>query len=495
MGLMRFLVHPPGSISEDAASRAYFCGHDLIPWMSLNHVAPDELLIERAGSDSGNLHIPWQVEGRGEVTLATSTLIERGEPYLLPLELARGKVQQVRSQLADWQQAGLTVPAATSERLREAINHLSRAACRQHEHPEAAQHAQRAIQLALEVSDTVGALYTEQALAVRHRQAGRLPSLWGVHFGETTLPPATAKLIRGTFNTAVVSFSWRRLETREGQYDWDLFDRQIEFCRQHKINVIGGPLLQLDPNGLPDWLCLWEGDFDNLLSVVVDYVETVVNRYKGQVNQWLCASRINGGDVLSLTEEERVRLTVCAIETVQRIDGATPVMLSFDQPWAEYLRRKRSQLAPLQLADALARSGLALGGVALELNFGYQPGGTYPRDLVDVSRMMDVWSLLGVPLYPSICLPSGNGPDPHARGIARPLESIGEAAWTPGRQQALATQVAALLLAKPSTRGVIWNQLSDAVPHEFPHGGLFDTAGHPKPALDALAKLRRQHLA
>jgi hypothetical protein len=51
-----------------------------------------------------------------------------------------------------------------------------------------------------------------------------------------------------------------------------------------------------------------------------------------------------------------------------------------------------------------------------------------------------------------------------------------------------------LLLAKNSVQIVLWNQLSDAEPHHFPHGGLFDAKGKPKPALDALRKIRQQYL-
>jgi hypothetical protein len=51
-----------------------------------------------------------------------------------------------------------------------------------------------------------------------------------------------------------------------------------------------------------------------------------------------------------------------------------------------------------------------------------------------------------------------------------------------------------LALAKPGLQGVIWNQLRDSKPHDFPHGGLFDADGHTKPALRTLAMIRQTHL-
>jgi hypothetical protein len=48
-----------------------------------------------------------------------------------------------------------------------------------------------------------------------------------------------------------------------------------------------------------------------------------------------------------------------------------------------------------------------------------------------------------------------------------------------------------LALAKPAVRGVIWNQLCDSQPHDFPHGGLFDAGNQAKPALRKLASIRQ----
>ena len=52
-----------------------------------------------------------------------------------------------------------------------------------------------------------------------------------------------------------------------------------------------------------------------------------------------------------------------------------------------------------------------------------------------------------------------------------------------------------LLLAKPPVQVILWNQLSDAAPHHYPHGGLFDAQDQPKPALESLRKIRQQLLS
>ena len=111
MGVMRFLVPRRERLAKDAPDRAYFTGLDEIPWQSRTQLTEEGLVVRRAESDSGNFHIPWNVAGHGELMLSTASLMEREKPYLLQVELARGTIHRTRGQLAQWQAAGLALPA------------------------------------------------------------------------------------------------------------------------------------------------------------------------------------------------------------------------------------------------------------------------------------------------------------------------------------------------------------------------------------------------
>jgi hypothetical protein len=254
--------------------------------------------------------------------------------------------------------------------------------------------------------------------------------------------------------------------------------------------VCGGPLLQLDPDGLPDWLYLWEGDVDGLMSFVCEFIQSAVTRYRGKVDVWQCAGRLNAAEVLSLSEEDKLRLAARTIELVRSLDPDTPTVISIDQPWAEYLSRREMDFPPLQFADALVRVGLDLTGLVLEINVGYYPGGTLPRTTLEFNRQLDHWSLLGLPLLVSISVPSAYHDDP----LARHRVKLAPGSWTTKSQQAWIARYVPLILAKPYVHGVIWNQLRDSEPHDFPHGGLFDHERHAKPALSTLVSIRRTHL-
>jgi hypothetical protein len=489
MGLMRFVL-PPDRISEETVQQTYLSGMDRVPWPARIRQGDGELVIERAVSDSGNLCLPWPVEGHGLVALSTGTLMERPDPYHLPLELARGKIGQVRNQLADWRMIGLLIPAEVQQKVADATVQLSRSAVEPQGGSASIEQAELAIRTALDAAHLLASCYTEQALSIRRRNAAKLNSFLGANLGVSLLDDYTAREFLQTFNAGGVPVCWREVETGEETFSWDIADRQVQWCATHGLGVCAGPLLQLDARGIPDWLSLYEEDFDSVLAFATAFVEAAVTRYRGKVDLWICASRINTAKILSLTEEENVRLSARAVELTRDLDPDTPVVVSFDQPWGEYLGRKEMEFPPLHFADALVRANLGLSGVMLEMNVGSAPGATPLRDPLELSRHLDYWSVLGVPLYLSLCVPSESHADPLALRQSRTAAG----GWSPKSQQAWVQRYVPLLLAKPYVQGILWNQLRDAEPHDFPHGGLFDLRRHPKPALRLLASIRTAHL-
>jgi len=494
MGQMRFVVSPPGQLSPENAQQAYLAGPDLIPWQRRVQFHGNELLIERGMPDSGQLCIPWQVGGDGILTLSTASLMERPSPYHLSVELARGKLNQVRNQLADWQAAGMDVPPPVEEWLGDALEHFVWAASSLHRPQTAAERAEAAIVAAQQASELLCDAFCEQSLASRHRQSPKLGTFFGIKLGEAELDDFTARRVRAAFNTAMITFNWRQIEPSTGQCDWSVYDRQVEWCHSQGLKICGGPLLDLDDRSLPDWLCLWEGDLDSLADFIADHVKATVERYRGKVSLWECAARVNIGEALSLREEDKLRLTVMVVETVRAIDPKTPLTVRFDQPWAEYLARTNLDLSPLHFADALTRADIGVTGLGLEINLGYQPGGSLPRDRLALNRLIDLWSCLALPLYVTLAIPSSSSEDPQATSHSHPMENVWPGAWTPAAQQAWAERLARFIISKSAVHGLIWNQLHDGQPHELPHAGLIDAGGRAKPAMHTLATLRRQHL-
>lgn len=494
MGVMRFLVHSPNRINAEVAQRIYMTGLDRVPWPCRVQLNSEGFTLERSVSDSGNMHVPWTVPGHGLATLSTGSLMERERPYQLEVELARGKVNQVRNQLSEWQSIGLTPTDLFSEKLREAVALFAESATSQHEPVAAAKRAGQAIEAAMQASLLLGNAFTEQALAARFRQATRLNTHLAANLPAVSLDDTTGKLLRASFNAGLVNMGWRELEASQGHTDWTISDAQVQWCLSQGMAVYGGPLARLDNQGMPDWLYLWEGDFENILAFLGEHVESAVTRYKGKVQAWFCAARVNIGNVLGLRDVDKQRLAVRTIEVTRKCDPRTPAILVFDQPWAEYMSQDDVE-PPLYFADLLARAGIGLSGIGLEINLGYYPGGSYPHDLLDFSALIDRWSLLGLPLYVLLTVPSSDQADPLARNPARLLAGTSPGGCTQATQNLWINRFVPMLLAKPIVQAILWNQLLDNQPHEYAHGGLFDAAGSPKAALASLAAQRRAHLS
>jgi hypothetical protein len=452
----------------------------------------DEVLVlERPAKDSGSLHIPWLVDGQGVLLLRTGSLMEREEPYLLPLELARGTVCKLRSHIAEWQAAGWQLPAEVGPLAAEASRLFSAAATCQQSAASAAELADRSIQFAQGAIAALRPAFEQAAAKVRSRQAGRGVTLVGVRLN--ALPTAQGSdALLSAINSAAVPMVWRKVESAEGHRDWSDVDAQIEWCRASGIRICGGPLLKFDPWSVPDWLCLWEGDEESISTLASDYVGAAAARYRGKVAVWVCAARLNVSGFLRLSEHERLRLAVRTIEAIRTHDSQTPIVLSVDQPWGEFMSRQPCDFSPLHFADALVRADLGLSGVGLEINLGYEPGGTQPRDLVDFSRQLDRWSMLGMPLLVSLCAPSSAGQDSLSESSAKALASLHAVDGSGDCQAAWLERYLPVLLAKPAVQGILLGELTDGSSHDLPNSGLFDAANKPKRALQMLRGLREQ---
>ncbi|MCI0334245.1 MAG: endo-1,4-beta-xylanase [Planctomycetes bacterium] len=493
MGLLRLLVHNRDRIPPGGLDHIHMCGQEDLPWFARVYFSGDHLVIERNEDESGRVFVPWRVGDYGPILIGTSTLMERDEPYVLEVELARGVTNTLRNQLAQWESMGLDVPQSIRAQVLEATSDFSRAATMQNDVPAAADWAQRSLATSVIAMDRLATEYAQQALRSRRNQSKPSSSWFGIHLGNQRPSSRIARQLASTFNMVSLPVSWRSTEVVEGRRSWDDVDAQVDWAHSAGLRISAGPILELDDRGVPDWTYLWEGDFDNLLSFMIDHVRAVVERYRGKVHLWQVVSRMTHGHALGLNEETRLQVAAKAITTVRQLDPTTPLVVSFDQPWAEYLATEHLDLAPLHFADALVRADLGLAGIGLEINIGYHPGGSLPRGPLAISRLIDNWSLLELPLLVALTSPSSSAEDPQANGKVQVFASDREAV-TPESQREWIERHVPLILAKNVVQVVLWNQLSDAAPHHYPHGGLFDRADKPKPALEALKKIRQKYL-
>ena len=475
--------------------KAYVTGQDRTPSRLDVELRSGVLICHRDTNESGRLFVPWLVEGLGVLIIGTATLGERMEPYDLAVELARGRLNEMRNQLADWVQMGLRTNPELDGLMAESSRSFVTAVVAR----DAPELSHAAAQASLAASCKAGTLmveaYTRQVLHNRRATMPKLPTaLGGVLAGDPKVC-AWANEAAPLFNAAQLPCSWKVIAPTEGKYRWDRLDAQLVWCRKHRLTVQAGPILEFAAGALPDWLWLWEGDFDSILGFVEDYVRQVMTRYRGKVPVWHLVHRSATGDFLGLSEEEQIRLTARVIQVARQADSAAQLCIGVDRPWAEWMGSSSFQLGPLHMADYLVRADLGLGGLSLEIAPGYSTPGSHLRELFDFSKLLDLYALLNLPLYIWIVLPSSTAADPlsdpsvhvESEQWPTPLDEATQAEW--------ASKWVALAVAKPFVRSVVWMHPSDAEAHRYPHGGLYRADRSPKPALAWLKSFRADTLA
>ncbi|MEZ6052997.1 MAG: endo-1,4-beta-xylanase [Planctomycetaceae bacterium] len=489
MGVMRFQILPAETLNDwPEVHRAYITGFDRHVFPTQIEVEGNLIICQRPHSDSGKLHVAFPVEQYGRPVLNTTSLRERDEPYLLPLELARGKIAELRDQSSAWEIIHMEIPASFRQAEHQAFQLLARALSLQDDQEQCCRLACQALTAACHASDLLMKSYTDQRMAVCHRAPSNPPAPLGCALPWGEMNDNAQQMFCSTFQAAAIPIEWKRVEPVEGRYDWEVIDQLVDCCTDHRQLPRGGPLIDLGAGGLPNWLQQWEHDILNMQSFVCDWVETAVSRYQGRIRLWEVSAYGNTGGALALSEEHRLGLVARTLETASRNDDDAQLFIRVDQPWGDYQARGQHRLSPFQFVDAVIRSNLGLAGVNLEINVGYFPQGTLSRDMLSFSRLIDYWSTLGIQLHVTLAFPSSSTDDPLANRDLEVATPVWRKPCSEDVQAEWIETYVPLLMAKPAVTGVYWTHLSDAFPHRFPHAGLVRPDGTPKPAYEALRK-------
>lgn len=453
------------------------------------------LTLQRCVNETGSMQVqvPWQIDGFGQLMVSSATLMERPAPYHLGVELARGKLNQVRTHASEWTMGGLLMPDTLADEIRTATRAFGHAVMCQSDDG-ATPLAQEALRLAFEAGHQLARTYTKRVFDLRHERQRVFEAALGCRLQQSEPTEEQTAQFKKAFNAVSLPFHWSDVEPHHRQFCWDTADRLTTWAHSQGLKIIGGPLIDFAGRNLPDWL--WENatDLTSLSNYLADYVETVVRRYQSRVKTWQITSGSNCAGILARHDAELIWLTLRLADAVRRVNPQLEVIVGIAQPWGDYLAEQERSKTPFIFADDLLRTGVRLAGLDLELLMGISPRGSYCRDLLDTSRLLDLYALLGVPIQATLGYPSASS----ACECACPDQRVNLGNWrggyTESTQADWASVFAAMALCKPFVRTVQWAHWSDAQPHQFPHCGVINSQGRPKPALQELAQLRSEHL-
>ncbi|WP_235908492.1 endo-1,4-beta-xylanase [Roseiconus nitratireducens] len=474
---------------------AYICGIEGVPWECKNTVSKGVLSIARPVQTSGKLYLTCPTKGLGYRTLSTCSLMPTETPHPLFLELARGSCYRARVQSSNWQRAGLALSDRFDELLQRGTSQFLDASEARDDPDRCAQSALQAIATLEQAIADLGESFAAQSIAYRIQREPQIGTL----LAGSLVPPAPTRSMlssrfESAFNAAAVRANWGHIESDAGRFDFDTCDRSIHWCAERGLRVIAGPLIDFRAKMMPPWMYLIEDNFESFVQSATQYVERTVQRYRGSIHLWNCVSGLNTPGPIKMDDEQVMRLAVAVLQTVRRADPNTPAIVSFDQPFGEYLARYRDAISPLHFADALARSGLGMAGVGLDVRLNYTSDATLPRSSVDFGQMIDRWGTLGLPMLVQLTVPGGSGEDEKALVRDKTLTASENKQEMSANQLRIAGPLIRTLLAKHMVHGIVWDGWADNEPHVQSHSGVIDAVGTPRPLLDYLERLRKDFL-
>lgn len=403
MGLIQFSIEDADLIARSEVPKADFVTFDGRVIATDTVLKDDRLACVRDRPDSSKLRLLCNLGGRQVVTQTTS-LRESQHLYPLEVELARGELYRLRNFYSLWTGAGLKSTPELNEKI-EAAQKLFTSAIFS---PGGAKIAIEALEVTQEAIDILVKSYVTQRITFRQQRIQHFPMSVGCRL--TQVPVRSEDFLK-SFSAVLIKTRWRELEPNDGEYFWDDLDALVDWTTENGLFCIGGPLLDLSSDCFPEWMQPWKGDLRNLQSFTSDFVETVVSRYVGRIRHWEVVCGPNRGGSNDLSEEERLNLIVRAIDAAQEVDEQIQISLRIVQPWGEYLSTTENRLVPIQFVDTLRRSGATISEVNLDMRFGTDDLHSLQRDTLNVSQLLDHWSLLQLPINIMAAIPETSHPE------------------------------------------------------------------------------------
>lgn len=457
-------------------------------------------LIQCVKHESGTAALVLQqpVGDCGELTIQTCLLPDRDEPYLLHLELARHRLMILYAKLEDWGMFEVGPDHPVSRRVELARKLFVEALCVQREDPaEANRFARDSLIAAIDGTEEL-ALAHADLLLKRRKDTGMLPKHpIGCGIGSAQDRDRLRVGLHQNFDYLLLPMPWSFLAPEEGDYNWAGTDRWAEWAGKHRMHVVAGSLVSFRPQMLPNWLYIWEHDYQTVRDLVYEHIERVVTRYRNNVTVWNAVSGLHVNSHLTFGFDQLMDLTRMATMLVKKIQPSAQTLIEIEQPFGEYFSSNQRSIPPMTYADLVMQGAINFDGFSVKLLMGQATSGQYTRDLMQISHLLDQYALFGKPVYLTVAVPS----EPVEPVIASPPGStepidpkcgFWRRPWSPLVQSRWLEAIYQIAMSKPFVEAVAWSEIIDHQDLELPQSGLFTDQLQPKNAFRRLLAFRRR---
>ena len=453
------------------------------------------LVLSRTDDHAVGLSLLWDAGPLGSYQLETTRVPPREEPYNLNVELARFRLMKVIQKQEDWNLFDFPKADKFTARFKEAQSLFTDALGKLDQPVEAAGLADQALAIALDLSEQLSGFHGELLINRRRSSNSFVRHIFGCRVDSSVQNSRYRESIAGNFDYAVVPMSWKQLQPEEGTFNTDALDEWVETLSRKRVPIIAGPLIDLNEGQVPDWLFIWEHDFDTLREMAYEFVQKVVHRYRKAVAVWNVASGFHTNRALTLNFEQAIELTRLLVAHVKNMLPQARTLITITHPFGEYHARPMASVPAMLYAEMVAQAGINFEAFGLEMEMGVPAPGRYLRDLFQVSCMLDRFSTIGRPLFlTAVGSPGRNTSDATDSSEGRLDPAMGgrwHRPWDPQLQAEWMEAVYRVALSKPFVESIAWANLAD-MGQTLPGGGLLDDMLQPKPVWERLHKMREQ---
>jgi len=481
--VLRFQLFDDGKPAKKAdLAFAYLFGSDAVPLRAELEFKNGTVLCTKRSAGPAGIALPWNIDGVGDVLLETVRLQERDQPFVLPLELMRGLMMQLCHKIEDWGLFDCLDAEALNVRVNNARDRLIEA-MKIDDPAQIAAAASSALAQAAATAEEMTALHAKVLLERRQQTAGFTRRVFGCHVDLDAPIEQLGPLLEGNFDFVTLPFPWRVVEPNEQNFNYKAADAWVDWLAKKRIPIKGTPLVCFQEHNVPDWLYIWEHDFETVRDLVADHVRRILARYGNHIQVWDVISGIHAAQSFSFNFEQLIELTRVAANVARQAAPRCLSIIDIVAPWGEYYAKNQRTIPPMLYAEMALQSGISFD--ALGLRFCFQPGpeGMYTRDMFQISALLDRFGAFGKPLHiTAVQVPSNNVSGAGAwRGK-----------WSPDTQARWLKEFYTIALSKPFVDTVCWRTPADKTKTKSPGLGLFNADLSPKPAFNELMALRRE---
>jgi hypothetical protein len=406
--MLKFRVFENGNPASDWPLRnAHLLGSDGSALRADFKFERGAVLCDKKEQGPAALALQQEAGACGAFTLQTCLLPERDEPYLLSLELARHRLMMLYNKLEDWGLMEIGHDHPVTQRVELAKRLFIEALCYAQTEPQRADKlALECLEIAIEGSEELALSHAELLLNHRKESGGLPRHPVGCGVCPDLINDRLRAAIANHFDFIWLPMPWRSLAVAENNYRWEKTDSWVEWASRHRLPIVAGPIISFDPSQLPDWIYIWEHDFETVRDVVYEHIETVVSRYKQRVVAWNVVSGLHVNSHFTFSFDQLLDLTRMATMLVKKVQPQSRTLVEVRQPFGEYYGQNQRSIPPMMYADLLIQGGVQFDGFAAQLYMGQAASGQYTRDIMQLSNLLDQFANWGKPVHLTLGAPS-----------------------------------------------------------------------------------------